>query len=357
MPPPTPGGIRALLATLLSSRLSEIVSLAAFDSGEPPDYVPGEVGVRRVAVMMRQLWRFYRTLRQNRPDVAHIHLPGGTGLAKASLFVAVSRLRKVPTISHLHFWPSELSLFGSRRAEKWMVKLLGWSDAIVTVSDELAAYLRPLLPPHKLIKVMPNCVELDSWLSLEKLPPRQDKLQLLFVGTVGKRKGVFELVQAFAASEARATTELVVMGGDGGDGELDRLRNLAEQLQVTKRCQILGPVYGEEKKQIFMNSDIFLLPSYAEGQPVTILEAMAAGLPIISTKVGAIPDVVQDGTSGLIIEPGDIPALTRAIDQLVSDHALRRQMEQSSRQRAYQYDVKPYLEQLHDLYTHVAPTV
>jgi glycosyltransferase involved in cell wall biosynthesis len=151
--------------------------------------------------------------------------------------------------------------------------------------------------------------------------------------------------------------QLIVIGGDGGTGELNRLRNLAERLNITEQCQFLGPVYGEEKKQIFMNSDIFLLPSYAEGQPVTILEAMAAGLPIIASNVGAIPDVVQDGKNGLIIEPGDIPALTRAIDQLVGDASLRHQMGRLSRQQAYQFDVKPYVEQLLNLYAHVSPTV
>ncbi|HID54377.1 MAG TPA: glycosyltransferase family 1 protein, partial [Anaerolineae bacterium] len=319
-----------------------------------PDYVPGRVGPQRLVVMGRQLRYFHQTLRRNRPDVAHIHLPGGTGLIKASLFVAISRWQKVPTVSHLHFWPSELRLFGSRQVERGMVRLLGWSDAIVTVSDELADYLRPLLPPQKHILVMPNCVDLAAWLSLQKSPDAGKKIQLLFVGTVGRRKGVFELVQAFADAQAGRTAELVVLGGDGGSGALARLEQLAERLGVSGHCRFPGPVYGVEKRQVFADSDLFLLPSYAEGQPVTILEAMAAGLPIISTRVGAIPDVVQDGRNGLLVEPGDVAALTHAIDNLVEDAGQRRAMGQLSRQLAAQYDVKLYVKKLLDLYAQLS---
>ncbi len=354
LPPPTPGGIRALIATLLNSHLPEAAALETFDIGEPPNYAPGRIGPRRLMVMGRQLQGFRRVLRQNRPDVAHIHLPGGTGLVKASLFVAASRRQKVPTVSHLHFWPSELRLFGSGLAEKRLARLLGGSDAIVTVSAELADYLRPLLPPGKRLLIMPNCVDLAGWLSIQKTPDAGKKTRLLFVGTVGRRKGVFELARAFANAQARHTAELVVIGGDGGSGELARLEQLAEQLGVSGQCRFLGPVYGAAKRQIFAGSDLFLLPSYAEGQPVAILEAMAAGLPIVATRVGAIPDVVQDGRNGLLVEAGDTAALTQAIDELVADVGRRREMGRLSRQLAAPYDVKLYVEKLLDLYAQLS---
>ena len=124
MPPPTIGGISALIATLLSSRLPELVLLDTFDIGEPTEsYVPGRISPRRLATMIRQLLGFSRRVRLMQPDVVHIHAPASSGLAKASLFLLVSRSRGIPTVIHLHIWPEGLRLFGSKSTERLMVAL------------------------------------------------------------------------------------------------------------------------------------------------------------------------------------------------------------------------------------------
>jgi glycosyltransferase involved in cell wall biosynthesis len=88
----------------------------------------------------------------------------------------------------------------------------------------------------------------------------------------------------------------------------------------------LGYLHGDEKLEIFFESDIFILPSYGEGLPITILEAMAAGLPIIATSVGAIPEIIEDGKNGFLTEAGDYVGLAKKILKLARDMKLRQEM-------------------------------
>ncbi|MCJ7503503.1 MAG: glycosyltransferase family 4 protein, partial [Acidobacteriia bacterium] len=316
------------------------------------------IGPRRVLRMMQQLLAFHREIRRFEPQVIHVHAPGGrTALAKASLFLLASRWRRVPTVFHLHFLADDLCLLNMKWTERLMMRVIAQADVIVPVSEQIGIHLRRHLPATKPIEVMHNCIDLAHWCSLEKTSSSTNSIRLLFLGTmIGERKGQLDLVRALAQSNVPSEVKLIFIGGDRGTGALNRVQALARSLDLAECCQFLGPVYGEQKDQIVVDSDIFVLPSYAEGQPVAILEAMAAGLPIIASRVGAIPDVVRHDENGILFEPGDIPALSKAIERLVYDAQLRREMGERSRQLAHQYDVGPYVERLVQLYESAAKT-
>jgi glycosyltransferase involved in cell wall biosynthesis len=118
-----------------------------------------------------------------------------------------------------------------------------------------------------------------------------------------------------------------------GSGEIDEVRRLARELAVEAQLELPGWVAGEAKARLLAEAAIYVLPSHNENLPVSILEAMAAGLPVVSTRVGGIPDAVRHGTEGLLVTPGAREELAQALLRLLSDPALARKMGDSGRRR------------------------
>lgn len=141
----------------------------------------------------------------------------------------------------------------------------------------------------------------------------------------------------------------------GGNGEVEEARVRATELGLLDSVEFLGWIDGERKSRLLSVADIFVLPSYYEGLPISLLEAMSWGIPIISTTVGGIPELVRDGTSGILIEPGDVHALAHALSTLAADGALRDRMGRAGRsQVAESFSRDVVLPRLEGLYSEVA---
>jgi glycosyltransferase involved in cell wall biosynthesis len=144
---------------------------------------------------------------------------------------------------------------------------------------------------------------------------------------------------------------LRIAGYEEREKDLERARAQLEEAHLEEMCQLVGTVRGAEKAALLNEADVFVLPSYQEGLPMAILEAMAAGLAIVATPVGGIPEVVQDGYNGFLVAPGDIGALSEKLAILVGDPQLRELMGRRSRRFAEeQLDVRSYADRLVDLY-------
>jgi glycosyltransferase involved in cell wall biosynthesis len=129
------------------------------------------------------------------------------------------------------------------------------------------------------------------------------------------------------------------------------VRDRVECLGLTGLCEAVGPVRGRDIVQLLHECDVLALPSYQEALPMAILEAMAAGLPIVATRVGGIPEVVVDGYNGFLLSPGDIVGLAQRLMILAAEPGLRSLMGRRSREiAAREYDVTPYVERLVTLY-------
>ena len=156
-------------------------------------------------------------------------------------------------------------------------------------------------------------------------------INVLFLGILGPRKGVFDLLPAFKglvdghAGDVRLRI--------GGNGEVERAARTVRALGLAAQVELLGWVAGEAKQAQLAQADVFVLPSYNEGLPVSLLEAMAYGVPVISTRVGGIPELVRDGIDGFLIEPGDRAALEDRLRRLAEDARLRRTMGDAARAR------------------------
>jgi glycosyltransferase involved in cell wall biosynthesis len=148
-----------------------------------------------------------------------------------------------------------------------------------------------------------------------------------------------------------------VIGGanEVGDDEAAELRRLMDDAGLGD--SLLGSRDSDEIAKHLAAADVFVLPSHWEGQPIAVLEAMASGLPIMGTRVGAMPDVVRDGTDGLLVEPHDVAGLADALARLLGDEPLRREMGANARRRIEDgYDLTAFRRRVQDLYdSHLPP--
>jgi glycosyltransferase involved in cell wall biosynthesis len=131
----------------------------------------------------------------------------------------------------------------------------------------------------------------------------------------------------------------------------ERFTGLVREEGVCDFVKFLGPIKGQAKTEAFRDADIFILPSYAEGVPISMLEAMSYGIPVVVTDVGGIPETVTDGQEGFIVRPGQIEAIAAALSRLVGEPELRRQMGRAGRARIERsHSVKVYFDALRRLY-------
>ncbi len=243
----------------------------------------------------------------------HLHVAERGSVLRKGLLLLLARALNRPVLLHLH--AAQITAF-HRRLPRPLARLLGWTFRQATLCVVLGEAMRGWMidqlgvPPARVI-MLRNGVPL-----LPVPPPRpRSGFRLLFLGNLSDRKGVPELIEAVAGLPFRV--DLVLAGG----GEVERCRKLAAARGLQPR--FTGWLGAPAAAAELAGADVLVLPSHDEGLPLVILEALARGVAVIATPVGAIPEVLQHGRTALIVPPGDVPALAAAITELAADPALR----------------------------------
>jgi glycosyltransferase involved in cell wall biosynthesis len=203
------------------------------------------------------------------------------------------------------------------------------ADAVIANSGSLAAFARQSVPKQS-IDVIPAGADVTGILP-KTLYSTQGGLRVLFVGRLVKERGLDVLVKALASLPLDLPWRLI-LAGDGP--EWTNLAGLAARLNVAERVQVTGWVKREDLPKLYQEADIFVLPSRVDGTPSALLEAMAAGLPVIGTRMPNTEEAVVDGTTGFLVAPEDVNGLAKAITALFNDTGLRGTMGQAGRTRA-----------------------
>ncbi|MFC0250854.1 glycosyltransferase family 4 protein [Massilia consociata] len=253
-----------------------------------------------------------------RPQLVHAHAASNGSFVRKSLLLALARAAGCKTVFHLHgaCFDSFIDKSGPWM-RRWIRHTLEASSVVIALSSRWAGFLRGFAPGAHVV-VIPNSVPLPPASGVAVQPGR-----ILFLGQVEPRKGIYELVEALAQlKDEFPHAELAI----GGQGELEQVRRRAAELGVADRIVMLGWVKAEQKQEELARAAIFCLPSHAEGLPMAMLEAMAAGKAVVVSGVGGIPDAVMDGDNGLMIEPGDASALAAALGKLLRDDGERQRL-------------------------------
>lgn len=300
---------------------------------------------RKVHVFASALWRVRQSLRRPEPLIVHIHFSSrGSTLRKMILAWMTLRARQ-PLILHAHGSVFDSFFDGLPAFARATVRrIFSRADRLIVLSSQWKQYYVSRFDvPEDRVVVLCNPAALPP--SVPDRTKRPD-VRFLFLGRIGKRKGAFDLVKAFAGlpEPLRTRARLVF----AGDGEVDALRSQASPLDT--QVHVHSWIDIQQRDALLEQSDVFVLPSYNEGVPMALLEAMAHGLPVITTPVGGIPDAVTDGVDGVMVEPGNIKQLTHALQRMIESESLRVTLGRNARARAERCDVKQYSAQLAALY-------
>jgi glycosyltransferase involved in cell wall biosynthesis len=346
------GGIAAYLLGLLASPLREGFDLGVLDVQVPEFFRRhrrwrGLLSIRFAAGL---LWR----LAWRRPQLVHVHTSEYGGFWEKSLLAALARRAGCPVLLHLHGGSFDhfLKSLEGIQAQRAAASLSRASRVIV-----LSENWRPLVAhfaPSERIEVLPNAIRWAEFAALER-PAAGSSTRLLFLGMVSARKGLDELLQAVLELTHEPALEftLEIVGHEEFTGDWSRYRECFAAAGLGNRVRFLGAAYGAEKLAALRRADLFVLPSRSESFGIANLEAMAAGLPVVSTRTGAIPEYIQDGVHGLLVEPGDARGLAAALRTLICDPAARLRMGAAARQASRAYDWEPLAARLGELYGRV----
>jgi glycogen(starch) synthase len=218
---------------------------------------------------------------------------------------------------------------GSRRYSRWVTRgTLRQADRIVAQTALEATRLGSLgADPHR-IEVIPTPIDLEEFRDLAGRRSPGARLVVLFVGRLYlEQKGLDLLLRALAKLPRDLMPDLRLVGEDWGSRP--QLVRLASHLGILDRVTMPGRLTRPEVLREYASANLFVLPSRFDSFPVVLLEAMAAGLPIIASRVGGIPEVIADGSTGILVPPGDVARLEEAMETALRDAALRRRLGQT----------------------------
>ena len=214
---------------------------------------------------------------------------------------------------------------------KFLRWTLGVPDVVVVLAQiELRAY-QEFVPKQQVVS-LPNGIDCRPFSAVPTV--RSDPanpLQIVYIGRIAREKGLYETLQGLRLAHELGVDARLVIGGSGE--EEPRLRRYAQALGVAPRVMFVGPVFGNDKVKLLSGADVMVLPSYSEGLPYALLESMAAGVPVIATPVGAIPDVVSHDIHGFLVPPRDGKAIAEAIAILSGDREKLSWMSRACRRR------------------------
>lgn len=301
----------------------------------------------RGGVFGKALATFLWKLSSQKIDVVHIHISDGGSIFRKAICCIVAFIFNKPVLMHTHgaeFHVTYAKL--PQRVQQALSKVFQRCQGFIVLSQSWQNYyvLNLGLNPKQVI-ILPNPSELPT-----EVPDRKNRTQisLVFCGRVGQRKGTFDLIKAFAnlPDHQRKCTRLIL----AGDGEIEKAQQLAASLNLADQVTFLGWINSEKRDEILSQADVFILPSYNEGLPLAILEAMGWSLPVIVTPVGGIPELVISNQNGLLVTPGNIQQLSEAMELLIENETLRLSLGSIARKNVEPLDIRNCSVRLADIY-------
>lgn len=287
---------------------------------------------------------FRRLLKTDRPDLVHIHSSFGPSFYRKMPFILWSASRRIPVVNHIH--GAEFDVFYEKASEakkRRIQKVYGKCARLVALSEEWAGRLAEIVPRDR-IDILENYCKIPA----QPYDTGRKHGQILFLGAFVERKGCYDIPAVLERVKKRFPDVKLVMAGDG---ETERVKKVFSDRGLTADVLFPGWVRGEEKERLLRESGIFFFPSYHEGMPMAVLEAMAYGMGIVTTTTGGIPQLIRDGVSGMLAAPGDVAAMAAALERFLTDEDCLSSCGRAARERAVSaYSLESHLEKLGEIY-------
>ncbi|MBN2001345.1 glycosyltransferase family 4 protein [candidate division KSB1 bacterium] len=358
--PPQIGGLETFMADLLASDLSSYVDLVHLNNTKPavhrrakykaPD---GYAASFRRNVFLSAIsysysvWFFFKflfLLTFWHFDIIHIHTVDYTSFWEKCPFILAARFRRIAVVLHIH--AASFDAFyrdSSPRIKKWIRYFLKICNRLIVLSASWGKFFSGIVGPEK-ICVVPNGIDLRPF-KIDSVPRQK---AVLFLGEISRRKGIDDFLHAVALVQSLGHSFIYHIVGPG---EIDRAQQIARGLGLGDGLTFWGPLTGVDKNRLLLSSSCFVLPSHAEGLPISILEAFACGLAVISTRVGGIPELIVEEENGFLLQPGDVASLAKCIVRIMTENKLARRMAEKNLKLAGElYDINKCARSIDQIY-------
>lgn len=319
------GGMVTSCKALLQSSLSERFELSLVDSTQVSNPPPGFL--KRALLAARRFARYYREVRLHRPDAVLIFTSSGASLLEKGLMAKAASMQGVPAL----LFPRGGDLMNQARrsafGRTWIRRSVRWADTFLCQGPAWRRFaIEEMGFDPDCAPVVPNWTASTRLIQIgshRRFPLSDAPVRLLFLGWLEREKGVIELIEACARLWPTHRFTLTIAGR--GHAE-EASRELVEVSGLRGQVRFVGWAEGLVLEQLLSESDVLVLPSWAEGLPNAMIEAMAAKLAVIVSAVGNIPDVVADGKEAILVPPRDPSALAVALSRVLRNLALRQSL-------------------------------
>ena len=331
------GGIAAVVSGYYGSKLErdyDMIYVESYkDGGKLTKLFKGICGY----------FHFVKVLLVDRPDIVHMHSSFGPSFYRSLPFIYMSFWAKKPMINHIHGSEfDKLYTNASERKKKLVRKAWGKCNRFIVLSESWKERFSEVIPNEKMTVIENYSIVKDG------INRSQCHNQVLFLGAINQMKGCYDMVDVTKRiAEVVPDIKMVVAGA----GEIEQVKSKAIAEGVAEHFAFPGWVRGEQKEKLLKESDVFFLPSYTEGMPMSVLDAMGYGLPIVASNVGGIPRIVHEGENGFMREPGDTAGFAEAIIQIMTSDAMRINMGKQSMEIVKErYSLEKHIELLENVY-------
>lgn len=281
-------------------------------------------------------------------QIVHINTSlGKESILRDFIFAIYAKMTRKKCIVFFHGWSQNEEILMMNNY-KWLLKLyLKNTDALITLSKKSQEILKSLGYKKK-IYLETTLVDdnlLNNFNIVKKLQKCYDEITILFLARIEREKGVFDIINACELLTQRGyKIQLLVAGSGRAD------KDVMEKIKNKNYIKFLGYVSGEDKSRVYSESDIYVLPSYTEGMPTTVLEAMAFGLPLLVTPVGGLKDIIKEGFNGYFIPIDNSIVLAEAIIRLINNKDLMYNMSLYNYDDAQKYYASNVVKRIEKIY-------
>lgn len=270
--------------------------------------------------------------------IVHIHTASGVSFMRSTLFLKIAKMFNKKVVMHIHGGGFADYYKGHNN---FVTKNLKRCDKIITLSQNWVDF-------YASIGFQSSCVENVISEPILRKTQHDDVLHMLYLGLIIERKGIYDLLDVLSKNKAEFGGKLMLH--IGGNGEVEKLNKIIAEKELQDVVTFEGWVDNEKKVELLNLCDVFILPSYVEGLPLSILEAMAYNMAIVSTRVGGIPSLVKDKINGFLFEPGDKYAIFSSVNSLLNDKHLLEKMGKDNGHMIEDYYPRNVANKLTDIY-------
>ena len=284
----------------------------------------GRTSVLKLAKMIVFCFKLVYQLIFHRPDMVYYNFAvNGVAFYRDVFYTAIIKLFRVKRTYHLRTQGVNNQCAKSIIL-KFLFRFAFKNTKLICLSNYLARDVESVYREKPLI--IENGINLEVSDEEIKAKKKSDTVRFVYLSNLTKSKGIIELIEALILLKQENLNFSLKIIGPEYDISANEIRNIVKEKGLSNKVEIKGPVYGKEKFEIFLSSDIFVFPTWFEAFPAVVLEAMQCELPVISTREGAIPEIINDGKTGFIVDPKNSIQLAEKMKVLLLDKDLRLSM-------------------------------